>query len=219
MSAAPVLVLVLVIVDGVALGLATESTTFRSWLLDPPVGREPGTVVPTPPETERLRFRCWTPADLELARELWGDPRVTRLIDARPRLDEDEVRRRLDLELAREASHGIQYWPLFLREGGDFVGCCGLRPADPGVLELGFHLRPDHWGQGLAGEAAQAVVAHAFDVLGVEALCAGHHPENAASARLLEKLGFRRIGESLFPATGRIHPAYLLRADEAELRS
>ncbi|HEV8321400.1 MAG TPA: GNAT family N-acetyltransferase [Myxococcota bacterium] len=165
-----------------------------------------------PADTVRLVFRSWRADDEPLARALWGDARVTALIDARGALDDAEMRRRLAVEIENERAHGFQYWPIFLREGGAHVGCCGLKPRDPArsVLELGFHLRPAHWGAGYATEAARAVVAHAFAHLGVSALFAGHHPRNAASRRTLEKLGFRRTHDELFPPTGLVHPAYWL---------
>jgi len=165
-----------------------------------------------PDDTARLVFRSWRADDEPLAQALWGDARVTALIDARGALDGDEVRRRLALEIENERVHGLQYWPLFLREGGAPVGCCGLKPRDPAraVLELGFHLRPECWGAGYATEAARSVVAHAFGRLGAAALFAGHHPRNAASRRTLEKLGFRHTHDELFPPTGLLHPSYWL---------
>ena len=56
---------------------------------------------------------------------------------------------------------------------------------------FGFHLRPEHWGHGLAGEAARRVLTHAFSTLAVSSLFAGHHPRNDPSRRLLGKLGFK----------------------------
>jgi ribosomal-protein-alanine N-acetyltransferase len=163
--------------------------------------------------TRRLGFRRWADDDFGLAAALWGDPQVMRLIDARGAFTPEQVREKLDREIANERFHRVQYWPVFLLEDDAHVGCCGLRPRDPkkGVYELGFHIRSPLWGRGYASEAAQAVVAYAFDHLGVRALFAGHHPENAASRRLLEKLGFECTGEELYPPTGLRHPSYMLR--------
>jgi RimJ/RimL family protein N-acetyltransferase len=164
-----------------------------------------------PPDTLRLRFRLFEADDLEIVRGLWGDPRVTRLIDARGALDDAMIRAKLDEEIARAEEHGLQYWPIFLRDGGDHVGCCGLRPrAEPGALELGFHLRAAFWGRGLAREAATAVIAFAFDELGASWLFAGHHPDNTASRGLLSSLGFRHTHDELYPPTGLMHPSYRL---------
>jgi len=161
----------------------------------------------SPSPTERLRFRSWAAADLDLARRLWGDPRVTRYIDVREVIPEAEVRSRLQAERAFEAEHGFQYWPIF--EGDAFVGCCGLRPYAPRVAELGVHLVVEAWCRGLATEAARAVVTHARS-LDLDALFAGHNPDNAPSRRMLEKLGFTYTHDELYAPTGRLHPSYRL---------
>jgi RimJ/RimL family protein N-acetyltransferase len=165
--------------------------------------------------SERLGFRTWTPDDLPLALGLWGDPEVTRLIDARGCLSEDDVRQRLAREIATQAGEGLQYWPIFLLEGGEHVGCCGLRPYDRArrILEIGFHVRRAMWGRGYASEAARAVIAHAFGALGAAALFAGHNPKNEDSRRLLLKLGFRYTHDEHYPPTGLDHPSYLLEAE------
>lgn len=169
-----------------------------------------------PRDTERLTFRSWQVEDEALANGLWGDPRVTEFIDARAQLDVGAVRQRLRLELERESEHGIQYWPIFLRETGEHVGCCGLRPYDllRQRLEFGCLLRVDHWGKQFATEAGRSVVVHAFDALHVAALFAGHHPRNLGSRRMLEKLGFRYTHDELYEPTGLQHPSYLLARPE-----
>jgi [ribosomal protein S5]-alanine N-acetyltransferase len=163
-----------------------------------------------PAPTARLGFRTWREDDWPLALGLWGDARVTARIGGP--FSEQKVRERLELELRLQREHGVQYWPLFLLEGGDHAGCCGLRPYDlsRGLLELGFHLRHGQAGKGLATEAARAVIAHAFGPLRALGLFAGHHPENLDSKRVLEKLGFRFTHTELYPGTGLQHPSYLL---------
>lgn len=160
----------------------------------------------------RLAFRRWTAADLDLAVELWGDPRVTRYIDARERLDRAAVSTWLQRELACQREHGVQYWPLFTRRRERHVGCCGLRPhaARDRCLEIGVHVRPEHRRRGFAREAMGAVIGHAFDDLGCAELFAGHHPDNAASRALLESLGFVHTHDELYPPTGLRHPSYRL---------
>jgi ribosomal-protein-alanine N-acetyltransferase len=163
----------------------------------------------------RLGFSHWTADDLPLALALWGDAEVRRFLGGP--LSEAEVKARMEREIAWAATYNVQYWPIFLLADGAHVGCAGLRPYEPSeqVYELGYHLRPQFWRQGLAEEAGRAVVTHAFETLGSRALYAGHHPENAGSARVLEKLGFRHTHDQLYPETGKLHPAYLLerRAD------
>jgi RimJ/RimL family protein N-acetyltransferase len=165
-----------------------------------------------PPNTDRLRFRLFRDDDRDLAIGLWGDSRVTALIDARGSLDAEMVRNKLDEEIARARETGLQYWPIFLRDGGDHVGCAGLRARDleRGMLEIGFHLKPAFWGRGLAREAALGVIRFAFDELGATELFAGHHPKNDASRKLLLALGFAPTHDELYPPTGLMHPSYRL---------
>jgi RimJ/RimL family protein N-acetyltransferase len=171
-----------------------------------------------PSSTDRLAFRAWRAEDWPLAKALWGDPRGSAFIGGP--LSEDKVRERLETELKQRREHGVQYWPIFLTESGEHAGCCGLRPYDVprGVFELGFRLRPKHWGKGLATEAARSVVKHAFDTIGLLGLFAGHHPQNSASKRVLQKLGFVYTHDELYPPTGLQHPSYLLTVAEYRRR-
>jgi ribosomal-protein-alanine N-acetyltransferase len=160
---------------------------------------------------KRLGFRIWSEMDLPLAIDLWGDPQVTKFIDVRHRLSDKDVRQLLDKQIDTQRQAGIQYWPLFLLENGEHVGCCGLRPYDStnSIYELGVHLLPRYWGQGLAEEAASVAMEYAFRKLGASALFAGHHPDNGASRRLLGKLGFQFTHMQLYPATGVQHRSYI----------
>jgi RimJ/RimL family protein N-acetyltransferase len=165
-------------------------------------------------QSERLGFRTWSESDTELALSLWGDPEVTKLIGGP--FSREQVQERLSWEMATMQSHGIQYWPIFLLTTGEHVGCCGLRPYKPeeGIYEVGVHLRKAFWGQGYAPEATEAVMGYAFHTLGVTALFAGHNPGNAASRRVVEKLGFRYTHDEYYPPTGLKHPSYILTAEE-----
>ena len=158
----------------------------------------------------RLGFRCWRESDSELAKSLWGNAKVTELIGG-PFRDE-EISDRLGQEILNMETDGVQYWPIFLLDKISFVGCCGLCPFEDknSAFELGFHLLPEYHGQGLASEAAAAVVEYAFTDLLAAELFAGHHPANHASQRVLEKLGFRYIGDVFYPPTGLNHPSYKL---------
>jgi ribosomal-protein-alanine N-acetyltransferase len=161
-------------------------------------------------KSKRLGFRCWSREDLPLAHALWGDLEVTRFFGGP--FSEEEIGKRLEREINRMEKYGFQYWAIHLLSDGEHVGCCGLRPYRPedGAPELGFHLRPKYWGKGLAAEAARAAIAYAFETLGAKALSAGHHPENLASKKVIEKLGFEYTHDEYFEALGIHIPYYLL---------
>jgi ribosomal-protein-alanine N-acetyltransferase len=163
--------------------------------------------------SQRLGFRPWSADDFELAWGLWGDPEVTRLMGGP--FSQEHVRERLAREIETLRSLGIQYWPCFLLATGEHVGCCGLRPhkLEERIFAFGFHLRPRHWGRGLASEAARTVLAHAFSMLTLSSLIAGHHPQNDPSRRLLGKLGFKYSHDAIYPPTGLLQPWYSLTAE------
>jgi RimJ/RimL family protein N-acetyltransferase len=166
--------------------------------------------------TERIGFRLWTAKDLPLAVGIWGNPRVTRLVADLGNPSEEQARERLARELANQGAYGVQYWPIFLLDGGENLGCCGLRPFRPeaGVFEIGAHLLPGRWGQGYATEALRCVIAHAFGPLKLRGLFARHNPNNHGSERIMKKLGFHYTHNEFMPQTGLGHPCYLLRAEE-----
>jgi RimJ/RimL family protein N-acetyltransferase len=97
---------------------------------------------------------------------------------------------------------GHQRWTVWLRDGpeedGVRVGRVGLfhlrSPAAPPVLqgqrEIGWSFAQDHWGKGYATEAARAVIAHAFGVLALPVLFSQTSTSNAASTRMMQRLGF-----------------------------
>jgi RimJ/RimL family protein N-acetyltransferase len=181
----------------------------QSLAMAPASNRHPASFLKSP----RLGFRRWHASDLPLALGLWSDPAVTRFISSGG-FTEPEVRNRLERELASEDFHGIQYWPVFLLADGEHVGCCGLRPrqGQPRVPEFGVHIASGHWRRGYALEAATCVIHYAFNVLSVQALFAGHHPQNAASRNLLLRLGFAHTHDEFYEPTGLEHPSYLLTA-------
>jgi len=71
--------------------------------------------------------------------------------------------------------------------------------------EIGFTLRRDRWGAGLATEASRLLLAFGFDQLGMHRIEATSHPDNVASIRVLEKIGMSlegRIRDHLFVRGG-----------------
>ena len=161
-------------------------------------------------KTERTVFSLWQAEDLPLAMQLWGDGQVTCWICASGVFTAEDVAARLRTEVSNGETYGLQYWPVFHRETGDLVGCCGLRPRAEDEYEIGFHLRPAYWRQGYAAECARAVIDYAFSKLEAKKLFAGHNPNNAASAKVLGKLGFAYIGDEFYAPTGLNHPSYEL---------
>ena len=168
-------------------------------------------------KAERIGFSKWQHSDIKLAELLWGNPEVTQLICASGTFSKADIVKRLNQELDNDAAYQVQYWPIFQLISHELIGCCGLRPhTGPAKkeYEIGFHLRPEFWGQGYAWEAASAVIDYAFTVLKADKLFAGHHPGNAASQWLLVKLGFTYVEDKFYEPTGLYHPSYELNNPE-----
>ncbi|MEM9428434.1 MAG: GNAT family N-acetyltransferase [Pseudomonadota bacterium] len=96
---------------------------------------------------------------------------------------------------------------LVLCLGGDVIGYAGLRADGPRKGEFGIRLARREWGRGLAREAGAAILARA-ERAGISTIRAEVDPGNAASRRLLARLGFVEMGEVLHP--GYDHPDLVL---------
>lgn len=146
--------------------------------------------------TERLRLEPFADAHLEGLHELNRDPAVMRYISGRAETL-DETRAGIERVRARWAEWGYSWWAFVEHDSGRIVGAgciqhLGRDAANP--LEIGWRLRPDCWGRGLASEAARTMAGFAFDTLAAPLLCAVCHPENTASARVMQRLGMRYRG-------------------------
>lgn len=86
-------------------------------------------------------------------------------------------------------------WSIFLAEDKTYIGNIGFHgPAKNGAVEIGYGIEPPFEGHGYMTEAAEAMVGWAFEQPGIEAVEAEAEETNAASLRILEKLGFQKCG-------------------------
>jgi RimJ/RimL family protein N-acetyltransferase len=134
-------------------------------------------------ETERLLIRAPTAAERPVMVALWSDPVNERATpDSTP-------------EQVRAWAAGVP-WGVWERDTGELVGDCSLHFDQTfQEWELSYGFRRDRWRRGYATEAASACVRYGFETMGVEKIVADVDPSNAASSRVLEKLGFECTGE------------------------
>jgi RimJ/RimL family protein N-acetyltransferase len=137
--------------------------------------------------TPRLHLRPARPGDAEALHEVFRRPEATRYWSTPPHRDLAETQAWLDGMLAIPAGEGEDF---VVERDGRVIGKAGLYRFP----EIGFILHPDHWGQGLAGEAVGAVLDRAFGLHGLPRVVADVDPRNAASLALLARLGFRETG-------------------------
>lgn len=128
-----------------------------------------------------------------------GDKGVRSLDDARRYMREGPM--------AMYEQYGFGLWHTARKSDGVAVGMCGLLKRDhlPDV-DIGYAYLPEFWGQGIAFEAAEAVMHHAAGKFGLRRLIGVVSEGNAGSIRVLEKLGmeFERM--------------FLMRPGEPEVR-
>lgn len=147
-------------------------------------------------ETQRLRLRRLRPSDEPDLIALDSDPDVMRYVGspAGVRSAEETVER---VRQRIGADDGpIGFWRVESRIDGTFYGLGALiRMPSGDDIELAYRLTQRAWGHGIASEAGVALVDYAFGTLGLSRLVAVTYPENRASQRVLEKLGFTRHGD------------------------
>jgi RimJ/RimL family protein N-acetyltransferase len=148
--------------------------------------------VATVAETARLRLRLLEEGDAEFALELLNDPDfLAHIGDKGVRTREDARAYLCNGPLASYAAHGFGLWGVEPREGGPLLGMCGLLRRDwLDAPDIGYAFLPAARGRGIAREVAAATLDLARSRFGASRVLAIVNPDNAASIRLLEQVGF-----------------------------
>ena len=148
-------------------------------------------------ETERLVLRDYEDADWRAVLDYQRDPRYLRFYPWNNRSEQDArdfVRMFIDWRNDRPRR---RFQLAMTLQGSEVaVGSCGIRrkPNGGSEADIGYEIAPRLWGQGYATEAARAMVELGFRELGLHRLSSWCIAENVASARVLEKLGFKLEG-------------------------
>jgi RimJ/RimL family protein N-acetyltransferase len=146
-------------------------------------------------ETARVRLRRLRPSDEHDLVALDSDPEVMRYVGSpagvrAPAETLERVRARIADDQPR-----LGFWAVEEPADGRLLGLCALLPMpEGGDVELAYRLARQAWGRGLATEAAGALADHALGALALPRLVAVTYPDNHASQRVLDKLGFTRDG-------------------------
>ena len=155
-------------------------------------------------ETERLILRAFRADDLDVLAALWADPAVVRFIGGTALGREDTWRRAL-AACGQWPYTGFGYWIAELKETGALAGQLGfadfkrdMQPALEGEPELGYVFHPSVHGKGIAFEACKAALDWADRSLDAASYPAIISPENSASIKLAEKLGFERAPDAVY---------------------
>lgn len=146
--------------------------------------------------TARLTLRALQPGDEEAVFALRSDPEAMRYGSGLPWTDRAVAAKWIAEHAAGFARGEYFNFAIVLNETGAFIGHCGVYALDRQSrrADVGYALLPTQWGKGYAREAVAALLGFAFDTLDLNRLEADIHPDNIASRRLLEKLGFEQDG-------------------------
>ncbi|MFD2145847.1 GNAT family N-acetyltransferase [Mucilaginibacter antarcticus] len=144
-------------------------------------------------QTPKITIREFLPEEMETYLAHFNDEQLLLYIPKRSRQQRIDIFTTALSKYAESKTNGI--WGMFNSADGAFIGSCLLRPFNdnPAVLELGYSIERQLWGQGIASEMARAMVAHAFADDSINEIIAMTSLPNTASQRVLEKAGLKRV--------------------------
>lgn len=158
-------------------------------------------------ETERLIIRRFESTDWTDIYEYLSDEEVVKY-EPYEVFSEEQVKEVTDKRVDHES-----FYAVVLKVNRKMIGNIYLEKGDYDTFELGYVFNGSYQGQGFATESAKAVLHHAFSNLDARRVIAMCNPENAASWKLLERLGLRREGHLLkniyFKTDDRNEPVWL----------
>lgn len=172
-----------------------------------------------PSPTERLLLRPLDRADASEVLCLLNDPEwLARVGDRGLRSLEDAEHFLAEGYWTRYASQGFGFYALERRWQPGLIGVCGLAQRDYlDAPDIGYGLLPQGRGQGLAQEAARAVLAFAWE-LGLQRVLATVRLDNTASQQVLERLGMARQRQMLSPSSGQALWVYAIETSACDQR-
>ena len=151
-------------------------------------------------ETERLKIREFESHDVQALSKILSDPDVMEFSSKGP-LNEADTMGFIEWCIKSYQKYGYGQWAVIEKESGKLIGCCGLSHAtvdEVDEVEIGYRLDKEHWGKGLASEAASVVLALGFGTRIIESIVGIVAPRHRGSIRVLEKIGFRSFSETCY---------------------
>ena len=144
-------------------------------------------------ETDRLILRRWEESDAESLYKYAKDPDVGPIAGWPPHKSVEE-----SLDVIRNVFCGEEAYAVCLKKDNKAIGAIELKlnghtdmTERDDECELGYWIGKPFWGQGLIPEAAEEIIRHGFEDLGMRAIWCGYYEGNEKSKRVQEKLGFK----------------------------
>jgi RimJ/RimL family protein N-acetyltransferase len=153
-------------------------------------------------ETKHLIIREFAASDLEDLARILSNAEVMRFSLTGEPLSKKQTQEMLEKRIvAHYAQYGFGLWALITKEDNRLIGFAGLitQTIDgEELVELGYRLHPDYWGQGLATEACLAITEYAFNKLKMKRLISIIDPRNTRSLKVADRLSMSFWKETLF---------------------
>ncbi|WP_433945392.1 GNAT family N-acetyltransferase [Paenibacillus sp. SN-8-1] len=148
-------------------------------------------------ESSRLRLRKLEDSDAAQLYKYWGDDEVVKYLNMSRLESVQDTLDMINLLNGLSESEDTLRWGIELKETGLLIGSCGfnvwqLAGATRG--EIGYDLGEAYWGRGYMSEALLTLMEFGYSVMGLNRIEVLVLPENSASRRMLEKLGFQEEG-------------------------
>lgn len=148
-------------------------------------------------ETPRLIVRHLTMEDLDIFAEICHDAEVVRFVGDGQPLTRQQVALWIMRSQNNYQNRGFGCFAVVHKESQQMIGYAGFALPDNAPLELVYGFDKSYWGQGLASEVAQALIEYGLNSINLAEILATVDPDNIASVRILEKLGFKFLRQSV----------------------
>jgi RimJ/RimL family protein N-acetyltransferase len=147
-------------------------------------------------ETDRLILSTWQASDWLAFRPIATDVEVMRYITGGVLWTDERIQSFVNRQVELFSERGFCRWKLLLKPAQEMIGFCGVGFWGYGLEpEIGWWLARQHWGRGLATEAARIALRDVFERVRLDRIISIARPANTASTRIMEKLGLKLESE------------------------
>lgn len=149
-------------------------------------------------ETDRLILRELKPSDAEAFFAMDSNPNVHKYLWNKPVQKIEEINEIIESVRKQYDDNGIGRFAMISKETNEFIGWAGLKFNTEMVnnkvnfYDIGYRLDEKFWGKGYASEATIIWLKYAFETMNIKTMEAAAHSDNAASNRILQKIGMQK---------------------------
>ena len=171
-------------------------------------------------ETARLMMRPFAVDDVDDLHRLWVDPGVRKFLWDDQVIPRETAVAVVESSIESFVNHGFGFFAICFKNDPELIGFGGLRNftedgAEASEVEILYGVGAGRWGKGIATEAAGAVLCYGFEERELAHIYAGADPPNAASFRVIEKLGMKFARKTMVNGVETLY--YVMSRDEYKI--